>query len=608
MKTTQSTLPTIYSIFFLFLLCSQVFGQPSFPDRVRFQQQATFGYSPALDSQITSIGFEQYINNQAALTNPTAAFPADALQPTFPLPQCDNDNGPYGGGENPLTCFRDSYSMYPLQRWFFKEALYGDAQIRHRVAWALSQVWVTSAFEIKQSRHMTEYYKILYKYALGDNNSTTDDYLSLMKEITLNPAMGEYLDMAYSKKLGYEPGVTPNENYPRELLQLFTIGVNELNQDGTEKCQPDPSSPADPPNPCIPIPAYNQTTINNFAKVFTGWTFCNIKSVDCPDARLGVMNYINPMKLNQDRHDVSEKNLLVYPKSNDHYDVIPPNLNGNEEINYALENIFYHPNVAPFVSKHLIQHLVTSNPSPAYVSRVAAKFINNGSGRRGDMKEVVKAVLLDTEARGDSKTSDVNYGKLREPVQFATNLLRAFNVKGYSSAESDGVIFQEPSSTLDPNYPNYFLKMEQRPFYSPSVFNYYSPKNRITVDGIDLLAPEFTLFTPVTAVARANFAHTIVFKGIQPSPPISGVPPAALDIPYGTALDLSEMENYSRNNQNGTALVNAINSRLFNGTMSVAMQTRMLSAVTAIPKTNTLGRAQTAVYLAITSAEFQVQR
>ena len=618
MRTAKSILQKVYSAFFLLLLCSQVFGTYS-ADRIRFQQQATFGYSPALDTEISSIGIEQYVNNQlGAAAIPLNPFPDENhpsyaywLKPTQPPADCNNTDliGPPDKPDVPATCFRDTYTMHPLQQWFFKEALYGSSQLRHRVAWALSQMWVTSAVEIKQSRHMTEYYKILYNYALGDDNNTgspallDDSYFGLMKAMTLSPAMGEYLDMAYSQKTVPNTVIKPNENYPRELLQLFTTGLNEVvvvNNNPTG----DPNFDAYGTEKLVngkPVPVYNQVQINDFAEVFTGWTFCNdyVSSTECPKARLGAINYIDSMRLIPANHDTSQKNLLTYTNSVNPIIYACSNCTtdtatrtyAEDSLDKALQNIFNHPNVPVFVSKHLIQQLVTSNPSPQYLKRVADKFVNDGTGKRGNMKAVVKAVLLDTEARGDSKTDP--FGKLREPVQLATNILRAFSVKGIGTTESDGVIFKDAN----------FLKMNQRPFYSPSVFNYYSPKNIITVGTSNLPAPEFGLFTPTTTVGRANFAFTVVFTGIPTSSP---------DIPNGTALNLTEMESIYTGSSNEAkaiaSVIEALNQRLLNNTMPSHMESTIQTAMSAIPHSNPAGRVKAAIYLVVTSAEFQVQR
>ena len=229
--------------------------------------------------------------------------------------------------------------------------------------------------------------------------------------------MGNYLDMVRSTRNN------PNENYPREILQLFTVGLFMLNQDGTLILDGQGN----------PIPTYDQTDVDNFTKVFTGWTLCN---VGCPNSLPSTPNYKDPMTIvTANNHDITAKTLLDYPGAPNPTIAACAGCTGATTIAYAntslertLDNIFYHPNVGPFVSKLLIQHLVTSDPTAAYVGRVAAKFNNNGSGIRGDMKSVIRAILLDPEARGDKKT-DPNFGKLREPVQFATNILRALNVK-----------------------------------------------------------------------------------------------------------------------------------------------------------------------------------
>ncbi|HEX8638355.1 MAG TPA: DUF1800 family protein, partial [Pyrinomonadaceae bacterium] len=438
-------------------------------DRRRFLEQATFGPTPALDARVRRIGLRTWLAEQFDAPYPSVGNP----YPNIPLKNsnANADISQSGCGLNDGSlayriCIRDHYNMYPLQTWFFKEAFYGDAQLRHRVAWALSQILVTSGVDIQQSSHMIEWHKILSKNAFGN-------YRNLLKEITLNPAMGEYLDMARSTR------TSPNENYPREILQLFSIGLFMLNQDGT--VQRDANN--------VPIPSYDQTTVNNFTKVFTGWSFCsNGTNPACASAVPGTVNFKDPLLLNQNAHDISAKTLLSYPSAVNTN--IAANLNGNTELELALDNIFNHPNVAPFISKLLIQHLVTSAPTPAYIGRVAAVFNNNGAGTRGDLKAIVKAILLDPEARGDAKT-DPNYGKLREPVQLVTNVLRAFNVRSADGTQqSDGAVQGLPTN------------MAQNPFYSPTVFNYYTPD--YVIPGTSLLGPEFNIMTTGTAIARAN--------------------------------------------------------------------------------------------------------
>ena len=284
------------------------------------------------------------------------------------------------------------------------------------------------------------------------------------------------------------------------------------------------------------------------------------------------------MLLNQNNHDVTAKTLLNYPNAVN--PTIAAGLNGNTEIDLALDNIFYHPNVAPFVSKQLIQHLVTSDPSPAYVERISAVFNNNGQNVRGDLKAVVKAILLDVEARGNIKT-DPNYGKLREPVQLITNFLKHFNVRSADGTQqSDGVINGQVS------------QIGQDVFRAPTVFNYYQPG--YVIPGTALLGPEFGILTTGTTIGRLNRINTLTFNRINVNNP---------NTPLGTAIDLSEMTALAAD---PNRLVDTLNTRMMHGAMQPAMKSTILTAVNAT--TDPLLRAQTAIYLIATSSQYQIQR
>jgi hypothetical protein len=262
-------------------------------------------------------------------------------------------------------------------------------------------------------------------------------------------------------------------------------------------------------------------------------------------------------------------------------------MNGNAELDLALDNIFYHPNVAPFVSKLLIQHLVMSDPSPAYVGRISAVFNNNGQNVRCDLKAVVKAILLDPEARGNIKT-DPNYGKLREPVQFITNFLKHFNVRSADGTQqSDGVV----NGLTQP--------IDQDVFRSPTVFNYYSPG--FVVPGTSLLGPEFGVLTTGTTIGRTNRINTMTFSRIN-------VSTGNTNIPLGTSIDLSEMIALSQADSTGNLLVNTLNTRMMHGAMQADMKNTILTAVQAVASSNPTLRAQTAIYLVATSSQYQIQR
>ena len=544
-------------------------------DRKRFEEQATFGPTAALDTRIRRIGLRSWLAEQFALPYPSATdpYPNDPLKTTNQGSDPTCKNLPT---DVPLTCYRDTYSMYKPQTWFMREAFYGDAQLRHRVSWALGQIWVTSGVDIQQGRHMVEYHKILSNNAFGN-------YRDLMKEMTLNPAMGQYLSMAQSTKNN------PNENYAREIMQLFTIGLYMLNQDGTLQLDGQGN----------PIPTYDQSGVNNLTKVFTGWSFCSTIGQTCPNAELGIANYIDPMLLVPALHDTTAKTLLSYPNAVSQNIPACTGCTGtvlrdyaNNSMDQALDNIFYHPNLAPAVSRNLIQQMVTSDPSPAYVGRVAAVFNDNGLGVRGDLKAVIKAILLDPEARGDVKT-DPMYGKLREPVLYTTNICRALNVRSADGTmPSDGFLTGRSE----------FNGMAQVPFRSPTVFNFFPPG--YVIPGTSMLGPEFAIMTTGTSIQRANFSNRFFFTN-------PAIPGGTTDAPNGTSLDLSDLQALAQADLSGDLLLEDLDQRMLHGTMSETMRSTILTAVQAVPSVTQedfLKRARQAVYLVATSSQFQVQR
>jgi len=580
-------------------------------DRRRFLEQATFGPTQALDDRIRRVGLKTWLAEQLDPTLPYPStnnpYPNDPLKPDAGRDTaCDGDNTLVP--DVPVTCFRDTYGQYKPQTWFMREAYYGNAQLKHRIAFALSQIWVTSGVDVTQGRHEVEYWKVLSRNAFGN-------YKDLMKEMTLHPTMGDYLSMGLSTRLN------PNENYAREIMQLFTVGLFMLNQDGT--LQKD--------NNGDPIPTYSQDTVNNLTRVFTGWSTCSV-AASCPNMTTNVPDYIDPMLLNSgvtvgsnNRHDIAAKTLLQY--ANAPYSSIPAcattscflncpatgncSLTGggsnaqalagvqayaSTSLDQAIENIFQHPNVAPFVSKNLIQQLITSDPSPAYVARVAAVFNNNGFNVKGDMKSVIRAILLDPEARGDVKT-DPSYGKLREPILYTTNFARNFGVRSADgSTTSDGYI---ANGNAGAGGLAQFNAMAQIPFFSPTVFNFFPPD--YIIPGTGYPGPEFAIMNTGTTVARANFINQLVFVNT----PIGVSNPNA---PNGTSFDYSDLQALAAADTSGNLLLDELNRRLLHGTMSPQMKSTILPAVTAIASTDTLNRTRQALYLVATSSQYQVQR
>jgi uncharacterized protein (DUF1800 family) len=511
-------------------------GQPPGPstaDVVRFLEQATFGPTPELVEHVRRVGFEAFLDEQ--FEAPISSYP------TLPLFPTTRDTATCPNGS---LCQRDNYSMYPLQNRFFVNALYGADQLRQRVAFALHQIVVVSGVEVTQPSWMAPYLRALDRNAFGN-------YRQLLYEITLNPAMGNYLDVNGNTR------TRPNENYAREILQLFSIGTVRLNIDGTPQLDERGE----------PIPTYTQENVNEFARVFTGWRFA-------PAPAAGVPNYIDPMVPNEAQHDRGEKTLLNGV-------VLPADQNTTKDLNDALDNIFNDLNVGPFISRQLIQHLVTSNPSPAYVERVASVF-NGSTGTRGDLKAVVRAILLDPEARGDEKT-EATYGRLRHPAQFIANVLRAF---GARSADGNGLSdgYLNPQSSA----------MGMDVFRPPSVFSYFSPAT-VVAGTAGVRGPEFGLFSTSTAIRRANFVNTMVFSRIG----------ASANAPTGTSIDLTPLVTLAAEPMK---LVDTLDDLLLHGTMSQAMRDSIVGAVTAVAPANPLKRARTAVYLVLTSSQYQVVR
>ena len=538
-------------------------------DRTRFLEQATFGPTTALEDRVRRIGLRTWLAEQFEAPYPSVPYPAFSLKPSNPPPDCnglvDNDVP----DSDPL-CFVNHYSMYPVQNWFYREAFYGDAQLRHRVAWALAQLWVISGVEVQQSSHMTAYHKVLSRNAFGN-------WRQLMQEVTLNPGMGGYLNMRTSTRFA------PNENYAREVLQLFNVGLFMLNPDGTLQLDGQGN----------PIPTYDQEDVYNFTLTFTGWGLCEFSLAQCPNRTPGAPNFIDPMVItNVNNHDLSAKTLLTYPGSTTTSIPACAGCTGaaittyaNNSLNQALDNIYNHPNVAPFVSKFLIQQLVTGDPTPAYVGRVAAVFNANRTSPT-QMKEVVRAILLDPEARGDAKT-EPRYGKLREPVLYLTNIARHFDARSADRAAlSDGVVTTETGA------------MGQIAFMSPSVFNFYPPD--YVVPGTSFNGPEFGLYTTVTAVARANFGNLIIFNRINVN--------AERRVTLGTSVSLAEMQSFAEADPSGNQLLDMLDLRLMHGTMSPQMRSTILGVVQTVPASNPLLRAQRAVYLVATSSQYQIQR
>jgi hypothetical protein len=516
-------------------------GQGLDADTVRFLEQSTFGPTEALAATVKASGFSAFLDQQfGAPTSSLGLYPVVLLGPAQVCPS-----------GAPANCYRDNFTGFLPGVQFFHNALSSDDQLRQRVAFALSQILVVSAQEVPSTYAIADYQQLLLKDAFGN-------FRQILEDVTLSPAMGRYLNMVNNDKPNLAAGTHPNENYARELLQLFSIGLVELNPDGTVMTDANGQ----------PVPTYDQSVVDGYAQVFTGWTYPTL-----PGATQKTHNpayYRGVMEAVASNHDTEAKTLLNGV-------TLPAGQTAAKDLADALDLLFHHSNVGPFIGKQLIQFLVTSNPSPAYVARVSAVFGDNGSGVRGDLSAVVRAILLDPEARGAAK-SDSSYGKLREPALLIAEWARALGI------QSDGVYLRNASAA-----------MEQDVYQAPSVFNFYPPNYPLS--GTSLLSPPSTLLDSNSVMTRANVLYTLLFKAIAADPTI----PAA----SGTTAPLTDLATSAAD---AGALADRLDALLMHKTMSTSMRQAVLNAVNAVATTDSVGRVRAAVYVVGTSAQYQVEQ
>ncbi len=458
-------------------------------DAAAFLTRATFGpTTESINQLIKDKSYENWLANQLTLT-PSFHLPKVIQRATKMCANLDDDG----------TKLKDSWEfVYPRLQIWWETALHAPDQLRQRMAFALSEIMVISDSDglglSDYQKAVTSYYDVLVKHSLGN-------YRDLLEEVTLHPAMGDFLSMSRNQKANKKENIRPDENYAREILQLFSIGVHQLNIDGTEKLDGSTSKGGNP------IPTYDQQTIEAFAKVFTGWNYADLKW----QQYAGNADKTRPLVAVEKYHDTSTKTLLNGAKS-------PAGQTAKADLKFALDNIFNHPNVAPFISKLLIQRLVTSNPSPDYVRRVAEVFDNNGSGVRGDLGSVASAILLDKDALAAYKPA--NFGKLREPLLRISHLWRAFKMQ---PTLKEGHRWKPEKTCGQGTYPYYSFwtsmndfknKIGQGPLQAKSVFSFFtsgfSPAGAINNAG--LTAPEFQIINENTSVGASNLTHTLITR------------------------------------------------------------------------------------------------
>jgi uncharacterized protein (DUF1800 family) len=460
---------------------------------------------------------------------------------------------------------KDPFTMFELQEdrvdiWF-RNALRGNDQLRQRVAFALSEIMVVSerGALVDFPYSLADYYDVLARNAFAN-------YRDLIEEVTLHPAMGIYLSMLGNEKPDPANNIRPDENYARELMQLFSIGLVELNIDGTEKL--------DPQNQ--PIPTYDQAVIEGFAHVFTGWTYAGVNNFHTqwpPEA-----SQYTPMQLWNQYHDTGPKTLLGGVQ-------IPLGQTGMQDLDAALDNIFDHPNVGPFMAIRLIQRLVTSNPSPAYVARVANVFNNNGAGIRGDLGAVVKAILLDPEARPEVRLD--TDGKMKEPLLRLTQLWRSYDAKSDGGGYPIGYIW---------------VFFGQGPLQASHVFNFFSPTFSPAGEFRDrgLVAPELEIATEYLNAFSSNFMlWQIAYWNWLADRSDENITDQTILIDYSEEMAIAGDVD---------ALTNMVAGKLLGGDMSTMLREQIAAVVAQIPADQALQRAAVAIYLVVTSPEYIYQR
>ncbi len=513
-------------------------------DALRFLNQSTFGATADDLAHVEEIGFEAWLDEQFA--TPRTGYNGFIYYSTSAPANCRTDSSVKGTPEN--ICARDHYSLFDVQRQFFANAISGRDQLRQRVAFALSQIFVVSGNEITHAAGMAGYQNMLLDRAFGN-------YRDLLEDVTLSPVMGLYLDMINNAKGNPARNTQPNENYARESLQLFSIGLEALNLDGTAKRDAQG----------MPIPTYDQSVISEFARVYTGWTFAPVDGAS--SQWTNPSNLVAPMVAIDEQHDVGSKVLLDGV-------TLPPGRTAREDLDAALDVVFNHPNVGPFMAQRLIQHLVTSNPTPAFVARVASTFNDNGRGVRGDLKAVVRAILMDPEARGQ-RAQTADFGRLKDPALFITSFMRGLG------GRSDGVFLRSQSSLMGQNI-----------FTAPSVFNFYSPLNKIR--GTDVLGPEFGIYDSNRSLLRAEFVYQLIYGG--------GAAPADNVIDStGTSIDFTALAARSPD-----AVIDELDVLLTGASLSDAARQIVKNALSSPALTSRKARAQMALYLFGVSPQFQV--
>ncbi len=532
-------------------------------DASRFLSQATFGASQQLIEEVAMMDFEDWIDQQAEI-NPAYLLPV--MIDVYNLgKQIYVDNGGFE------VNYTDSPEWEHFDYAWWQLNMTNEDLLRQRVAFALSEIFVISIHSdlLNRGEAVADYYDVLIDNALGN-------YKDLLFDVTLHPSMGVYLSHLNNPRAIPEQNIHPDENYAREVMQLFSIGLYELNQDGSRKTDAQGNF----------IPTYDNNDISEFAKVFTGLGAGGVISQEDnfpPQFFLsqGNIDFTVPMAMYENWHEPGEKHLL-------NGFVIPDGQTGMQDVEMAVDHLFNHPNVGPFIGRLLIQRLIKSNPTPEYISRVAEAFSDNGQGVRGDMKAVVKAILLDEEARTCAWLNDPVHGRLREPINRYTQFARV------AGADNPLGIFWNDGRDFE-------ALTGQHPLHSPSVFNFFLPDFQPNgpISEMDLVGPEYQIHNTRTSIGYVNYVNEWTVEENLFNTYENSV--------TDTDTDFSWLLYYAKDSE---VLINKLDVLLTNGQLSDDTRAIIKTAIEPF-NDNTAGdflRLKMALYLFMISPDYNVMR
>lgn len=539
----------------------------------RFLQQATYGATAPEIQQVVAMGYPAWLDDQF---NRPATLHLDVHQAIH------SELTPHFTSQQDRDCeFAWGCNLSRHDAWT-QIAVHGEDQLRQRVAFALSQFFVISdtSDNVGYSQlAVSDYYDTLAVNAFGN-------YRTLLEEVTLHPLMGRYLGMLQNEKANPSRNTEPDENFAREVMQLFSIGLVELNLDGTPRLDANGN----------PIPTYDNERITHIARALTGWNFGNATRWWDWEDNVKLPGLIQPMRAWPTYHDTGAKTLLRGVN-------VPSGGTAEADLDAALDSLANHPNVGPFLGRHLIQRLVTSNPSPAYVQRVAAVFDNNGQDVRGDLRAAVRAVLLDPEARDIALAASDQFGKFKEPMLRLTAIWRAFSAEGQSVAGAAGpttrALLRNRGAGPDTG---------QTVMSSPSVFNFYRPNYQPPGEfrRRALYAPELQLLNEATAMSTINHLHGRLFQMDRDDTSIATTVTNPTFYTARMRLNLSTEKALA---VSPGALADRLNLLLMAGRMSPAMRQILIESASATSMADDGGdRVEDMVFLIASSSQFAVQR